>query len=151
MSDDGVAGVILPEITLKDGKPPKKPLFKVERGGMYEFDPDNCQHGPFILNDKWKVITCDTCGEKLDPYAVVSQYAEWWDRFASRKAGAEVAEKNMYVANLRRMRRLRSVTEEERDEMDGVLTSVWNAKRDDCMEMSVRIERAIRERKEHLR
>ena len=117
------------------------PLFKVIPSGMEKYDKDVCQHSAFKLSEKWSAVTCGHCGERLDPFAVLMQYAAWWQTFDNRRMEAESAEKRMHEANLRRLKRLRYVTDEEREEIAAALDDWPHPRLGELREMSRRIEK----------
>lgn len=122
-----------------------EPLFERLPG----YKERECEHAAFRLDDKWKTVHCGKCDQPLDPYAVLSQYAEWWEQWEQARNRARSAEKDLHKEALRRLRRLRDCSDEEAAEIDRALEwQPWN--RMDVTEtraMVRRIEKSIRERK----
>lgn len=111
------------------------------------YDERRCPHLAYELDPQWRKVYCARCGDELDPFAVLMQFAEIDKRRDQHRLAVEQAEKKMLVQSLRRLRRLRDSTEEEREEIGSVLERHWSAKLDELREIDRRIESAVRERK----
>src|SRR5690606_10949010 len=97
MSDSGrIVGAIEPN---PEGG---EPLFTIVRRG--DTPPPNvraCPHPRYLLDEEWSTVTCGRCGERLDPFAVLLNYAVWWQRFDNHRAVVEQAERRLHIAELR--------------------------------------------------
>lgn len=121
-------------------------VFKINRRSGYYQKADECQHRVYVLDEDWSTVTCDACGEKLDPFAVLMHHAVWEERMDGRRHEIERAEEWMLKESLRRLRRLVDTTDEERAEVIALLDD-WRTKAEDMREPANRIEAAVRARK----
>lgn len=137
-----VMAVIIP------GPEGESPTFKILRDHQRDENIRPCDHRSFVLDEKWMTVTCGECGDRVDAFAALMKYADWWQKMESRRAQMEEAEKNMLRESLRRLSRLRAATEEERDEIARVIGWAGDSKPvAELREVERRIDRAIRERK----
>lgn len=143
------AGVVAEIAPGPEGGPP---LFKILRHDyeVQEAGPNvrPCPHPSFVLDQKWATVTCAECRERVDSFAALMRYAEWMERFKSRQAMAEDAEKRMHVAHLRALRRRRALTDEQRAEIDTALAREWKLSSVELEALSRRMERAVRDARE---
>lgn len=105
-----------------------------------------CPHPRFILDDEWNTVTCGKCGERLDPYAALRSYADWWSEFEFRRTMAESASKDLYADLLRQLARRRGATEAEREEIRELVGMRQFRPLEELKDAHRRIERAINER-----
>lgn len=85
MSDDRpIIGEIAPE-----PEAPPRPLFTILRNDKPWEPLPGCKHGAFQLNTQWLTVTCGECGEKVEPFAVIMAYAEWWEKMEARSRRLE--------------------------------------------------------------
>lgn len=140
MSDERAHGEVVGSI---EPTPTPVRVFTVLSKYEGRANEEKCPHFAYQLDPEWRKVYCARCGDELDPFAVLMQFAE----IDKRRVAVEQAEKKMLVQSLRRLRRLRDSTEEEREEIGSVLERHWSAKLDELREIDRRIESAVRERK----
>jgi hypothetical protein len=149
-----IAGRILPDP--KGGKP----LFQVMRG-YHAYGSDEmagvrpCAHPSYILDPDWMTVTCGECKERLEPFAVLIKYSEWWSEMDHRRDHAEAAAYRLNVAQLRHWSRIGFLTNEEKAEVDQWLKSkLWSwspAYQKEAEELTERFDKLAKERRETAR
>src|SRR5690606_11972783 len=99
--------VIVGEI--QPGREGEAPTFKIIR---HEWEPlatdpnvRPCEHGQFVLDPKWATVTCGKCQGRVDPFAALLLFAEWYDTLKRRWERAEEAERRLHREHLRDLRR----------------------------------------------
>jgi hypothetical protein len=148
---DNLVGAIRPS---PDGE---KPLFRVvRREARMQWEEDAagvrpCDHPNYILDEKWQSVTCGECRERLDAFAVLLTHAEYTIRMKHERQRAEYAERDLQVAELRRLSRLRSLTPDESAEIEKALVRSRFIGGDslslsELREISHRVRRQISER-----
>ncbi|HET7322652.1 MAG TPA: hypothetical protein VFI96_09175 [Longimicrobiaceae bacterium] len=100
-----------------------------------------------MLDDKWNTVTCARCGEKLDPYAALRSYADWWSELELKQTMADRATKDLYAETLRKLARRRAATDEEREEIKNLVAMKWSHDVETLRVATHRIERAINARR----
>jgi hypothetical protein len=143
---EGVVGRILPS---NNGG---KPFFEIIRRDedKWKAPPESvraCNHGPFVLDMKWSTVTCKKCEEKLDAFAVVAAFAEWEGEWRRIEGNAERARCQLWVDELRRLRKLRGATDEEVAEIERTLNQSHAMKSSELVEIGDRVRNAISDRK----
>lgn len=133
------------------GKKEAGPIFTIIRGGhRYREsvkDVRPCDHPRFILDTKWATVTCAECKETLSAFACLLAYAEWWEQFKNRESFAEAAEKKLHVTELRRIAKLRALTDDERTEVAVVLDTHYMVDAKAIEALNIRMHRAIADRR----
>lgn len=145
MSDGGlVVGIIH---HAKDDT--EKPEFEIiRRDGYQSFtNPRPCEHGKFILDEKWASVTCGKCKERIDPFAALMHYAANFQAIERRHVQMVEAEKSNHFSELKRLSRLRDATEDERDEIAKLTGWSFDGTVEDLRVATNGIRRAIDERK----
>lgn len=127
-------------------RPDERPLFKEGRPAV-----GGCQHEHFELDDQWKTVTCTDCGERLDPFAVLAAHARWWRQLERKKLSADAATRTMITENLRRLRRLRDVTDLEISQIDELLHRGDGVTLQELSAASRRIEGSAQDRAREIR
>lgn len=145
--DGQVIGTIEPA-----AEPGEPPLFRIIR--EYErqpSEPSECDHPAFTLDEKWATVTCSKCNERLDPFAVLRNYANWWERIENRRQMYVETHKKLIVDELRRLRRSVSATDEHVARVDELISVRWRLKLDELhagyVEVAAEIKRARSRRK----
>jgi len=137
-----VAGMIFPTPA------GSKPLFKIIRD--HERPPEKirpCDHPNFVLDQKWATITCGECGQKLDPFSVMMCYAEWWNEMQRHSSHMKEAEKQLHIAELRRLRKLRDTTPDEVAEIEKAMADRWSLTLEEAKEIRDRLEKTSNQRR----
>lgn len=150
MSDDGrLVGRIFEAASEQE-----PPTFEVIRGSPYTDEKDEgCAHNQFALNERWRKVTCGKCGDVLDAFAVLMRYAEWSQRVKRKKDDAEWAEMKLLRQEMRRLKRLVDVTDDEVGELEACIDRSHTFGKDgpvaldEARKLTRRVERAVRERK----
>lgn len=57
-----------------------------------------CQHRQKVLDDKLRIVTCDECGERMDPFETLNEHVQNWRIFH----GPLVESMRAYKADRRR-------------------------------------------------
>jgi hypothetical protein len=113
-------GIVVGEIHLApDGK---TPLFRRIRHD-YEAGTETgkvarpCDHGAFLLDEKWSSVTCGLCRKEVPAFDALMTLVAHWDRLKSDAAHRERATADLHRAELRRLARLRIFDDAERAEI----------------------------------
>lgn len=130
----------------------EKPEFEIIRreAMSWQQPPENvraCQHGKFILDEKWATVTCGRCGEKVDAFSALMYYAlnhQATEQQYDRMVAAEIS---MHNEELKRLARLRDATEENRKEIERLTGWSFEGGVNELREASSRIRREIYDRK----
>jgi hypothetical protein len=141
-------GEIVGTISLDDeGKPfftvVKQYAFKSQIGPNVR----PCEHRRFTLDEKWSTVTCQDCGERIDPFAALLYFCERWEDFERKRQQFIEARKRLYIASLQRLRKRVKLTPEERAEVDALLKRQWSATLEELVEVDTRLERRLYERR----
>ena len=147
MNEGRIVGIIRPAD--EEGAPP---VFEVLRRDRYEREADKseeCDHkgGTYFLDEKWNTVRCSLCNQKLDPFCVLVRYAEWGSRLESKRRECEDAIRGRWIEELRRVRGLKGITEDERAAVTKALMYAHNAKPEDLKALAVQTDRAIKSRR----
>lgn len=67
-----------------------------------------CEHNHFVLDEKWRTVTCGRCQQQVDSFGLLVDYADWEDAWRLRQRSAEQAERRMILECLRSMSRTRA-------------------------------------------
>ncbi len=129
----------------------EKPEFEIiRRDESWKQPPENvraCQHGKFILDEKWATVACGRCGEKVDAFSALMYYAqnhEAINRHYDRMVAAETA---LHKEELKRLSRLRDATEEHRQEIGRLTGWSFRGGVNELRDAVRRIRREILDRK----
>lgn len=117
-SDQQIGAAILGEIL---GNIPDDLFRVVERGPLFLHDPRNdgvrpCDHRKYVLDDELVVVRCADCKERLEPYAVLRRYAEWFDDLKRMRDNAQHSRWHATGQRIRNMLDRSCFTEAERDD-----------------------------------
>lgn len=125
------------------------PVFRIVNRESHNAGPNirPCDHSEFVLDEKWATVTCGKCGERVDAFSALLVFAKWEERWRHQEQMAKEAEKRIHVAELRRLSRLRSVTPDEREEIERLLSRHWSLDPTTLRDAYRKISRNARERK----
>lgn len=132
---------------IEPGKDGDRATFKIIRNLGPDRERSGCEHGRFVLDERWATVTCGQCNERVDPFAALMRFAEWWQELQRHRRSMEEAEKRLLGESLRRLRRLRDITDTEKQEVDAMLDHWWQATTDAARSLERRVSAAISERK----
>jgi hypothetical protein len=113
-------GIVIGEIHLApDGK---TPLFRrirhdYEAGTEVGKIARPCDHGAFLLDEKWSSVTCGKCNVVVPAFDALMTLVAHWDRLKADAAQRERATADLNRAELRRLERLRCFDDAERAEI----------------------------------
>lgn len=112
---------------IRPGPNGEPPLFRIIRHDdeVRDAGPNvrPCDHRQFIVDAKFSTVTCGKCHTQVPPCAALIILIEHWDRVICDRQTAADAEKRAHVAELRRLGRLRCMTDEERAEIATAVNS----------------------------
>jgi hypothetical protein len=133
--------------------PDGEPTFRIVRreARMYtEREAENvrpCEHHAFILDEKFATVTCGECKSKIDAFAALMLYAEWFERLKHKQYHAESAEKQLYVSLIRQQAKRQALTDDERAEIGEWLRLHYRASLTDTKKFQSRFEKVLAERR----
>ena len=137
----GIVGTIRPS---PDGD---SPVFEIVRKDRTDEDVRPCEHSAFKLDERWGTVACGKCKERVDPFAALLRFAEWWEALEHRRRAVQDAEKRLLRVELQRLKRMRDTTPDEVAEIEAAMARYWSTPVADLREIERRIRRAARERK----
>lgn len=129
---------------------PERPVFEiVGRDQTWTSRPEvrPCDHPGFILDAKWASVTCNACGERLDPFAVLMMSAEWSKRLEDQRQELEYAEKRVHLATLQKLSLDPDITGEEEVLIDNLRVARRSVTLEDARAAAEQIAAAVRERR----
>jgi hypothetical protein len=156
-AEDGDGGAIVGMIR-PDPKGGNAPLFRVIRkrdNPEYQHhevpdaeapDVRPCAHPRFILDERWMTVTCGECKAKIEPFAAIMVYADWWERHKQQAMMAQMAERRLYIAELRRLSRLRGLTDDERKEVRAAIDN-YRLTTEEVRDLARRTEKTYNQRR----
>lgn len=117
-----------------------------------------CPHLPnhhVTLDEEWETVTCSGCGERLSAFAVLLVYARNFEHHRTMYTLTKRATNQMALASMRRVRRLRGVSDDEGSALDAAIRKAERGffgidgeiDPQEYLDLARRVERAIRERK----
>lgn len=114
-----IAGIIRPS-----DNPDEPPTFQIVSRLDVRVDEKvrPCEHRSFIMDEKWKTVTCESCKERVDPFAVLLSFATWYKSIDHKRKIQEEAERSMLATEARALLKRRGLTPEETE----ALTKVKN-------------------------
>ena len=137
----GIVGTIRPS---PDGD---GPVFEIVRKDRTDGEVRPCEHGRFKLDERWGTVTCGKCKGRVDPFAALLRFAEWFEALDHRRQMVQEAEKRLLVESLRRLKRLRDTAPEEVTEIEAMLARRWSVPVADMRALNDRVRRSVSERK----
>lgn len=140
-----VVGVIEPNPNPGSAGPIFRRIGKHERNVDPAIRP--CAHTPILLDDKWAAVYCGECKEKLDPYSVLSRYAEWYEYLTRKQHQVEEAERSLLRENLRRHRKIRGTHPTDRGLIDGMLSRPQTTPLEHLRELSGHLDKQEEKRR----
>lgn len=90
-----------------------------------------CEHPHFVLDEKFSTVTCEKCGERLQPFDILLQHAEYWERMLRDRDAAYEAHERLLVEQMRRLIALKSVSAEERSALEAAVRRAAGWSNDD--------------------
>jgi hypothetical protein len=116
MSGGYIAGIIKPS-----DSPDEPPTFQIVERRTISVDPDvrPCEHRRFLLDEKWKTVTCEACKERVDPFAALMSFATWYKDLEHKRQMQEEAERNLHRAHARQVAARKGLTPEESAALEG--------------------------------
>lgn len=111
-----------------------------------------CDHGRFILDTKWKTVTCGDCHTQVDAFAALMVYAKWYHELERRRQSADHAEYQLHITELRRLAKLQLCTDAERQEIEKAIRSGYGLNTNKSLRvLTRRISEAVRDRRREKR
>jgi hypothetical protein len=137
-----IAGIIQPS-----DNPDEAPTFQIVSRLDVRVDADvrPCEHRKFILDEKWKTVTCEACKDRVDPFAALLSFATWYKQLEHKRQMQEHAEANLLRQTAAALRRRRGLTDEEKADLDKVKAHEMPLA--EMRQAVKRIERALNHRK----
>lgn len=125
MSDGEDERVILGHIGKLVEELPPTPVIQLFAGRGTTPPPNvrPCEHHAVTLDEEMMTATCQKCGERVEPFAVLLRYAREFERHRNNWRTTQNAHRQLLVAELREMRERRALTSEERAEVEEAMRS----------------------------